>query len=120
MLRQTPSGIHFFDNEVTESSALVLPSFEGSTQLRNLVVGQLENAHVQQDAEREGIINRPAIRPFTCHQVKSSSGVQFCLLISTLSRRSLATFKRRCSCNFVKACHDLPRHLSLHQLHAVS
>lgn len=70
MLRQTPSGIHFFDNEVTESSALVLPSFEGSTQLRNVVLGQLENAHVQREAEKEGIINRPAIHPFTSHQVK--------------------------------------------------
>ncbi|KAK9864325.1 hypothetical protein WJX84_008928 [Apatococcus fuscideae] len=69
MLRQTPTGIHFFDNEVTESSALVLPSFEGSMQLRNMVVGQLENAYVQREAEKEGIINRPAIRPFTSHQI---------------------------------------------------
>ena len=91
MLRQTPTGIHFFDNEVTQTSALVLPSFEGSTQLRNVVVGQLENAHVQQEAEREGIINRPAIRPFTCHQVMSLLAPN--KSCSILSRCSLATFK---------------------------
>ena len=69
MLRQTPSGVHFFDGQVAETSALVLPSFDGSTKLRDLVVAQLENEYVQREAEKEGIINRPSIQPFTSHQV---------------------------------------------------
>lgn len=87
MLRQTPSGIHFFDHEITESSALVLPSFEGSTQLRSVVLSQLENAHVQREAEREGIINRPAIHPFTSHQVELLA-----INHTSIQRDTLATY----------------------------